>query len=360
MTDRLIRVGITQGDINGIGYEVIIKALEDPAMLELVTPVIYGSAKIWAYYRRGMNLPSINLNTVASAADARDGVINIVNVIPEDTRVEPGQATEIGGQAARAALEAAVADIEAGAIDVMVTAPINKSVVQSEEFHFPGHTEYLEAALGQGQKALMVLCNDRLRVALCTTHMPISAVPGALTRELVTEKIVQFSESLKSDFGIHHPRIAVLSLNPHCGDSGLLGNEEAEIIAPAIEKARAQRVDVFGPYPADGFFGAAHYEKFDGVLAMYHDQGLAPLKALGMDSGVNLTAGLPVVRTSPDHGTAYDIAGQGLADAQSMRCAIYAAVDAFRNRARHGEATANPLPKLYVERGRDNVKLNLD
>ncbi|MDE7388601.1 MAG: 4-hydroxythreonine-4-phosphate dehydrogenase PdxA, partial [Muribaculaceae bacterium] len=174
------------------------------------------------------------------------------------------------------------------------------------------------------------------------------------------DKLVQFSESLKADFGIHHPRIAVLALNPHCGDSGLLGSEENEIIIPAIEAARERKIDAFGPYPADGFFGAAHYDKFDGVLAMYHDQGLAPLKALGMDSGVNLTAGLPFVRTSPDHGTAYDIAGQGTADAQSMRCAIYAAVDSYRNRMRHFEATANPLPKLYVERGRDNVKLNLD
>ncbi len=360
MSENIIRVGITHGDINGIGYEVIIKALEDPTMLELITPVIYGSAKIWSYYRRGMGLPASSINTVASAADARPGVINMVNVVPEDTRVEPGQATAVAGQAARAALDAAVADIESGLIDVIVTAPINKSTVQSEEFHFPGHTEYLESALGHGSKALMVLCNERLRVALATTHLPISAVPSALSRELIEEKITQFAESLKADFGVHHPRIAVLALNPHCGDSGLLGNEEAEIITPAIAAAREKHIDAFGPYPADGFFGAAHYEKFDGVLAMYHDQGLAPLKALGMDSGVNLTAGLPKVRTSPDHGTAYDIAGQGQADAQSMRCAIYTAVDAFRNRLRHSEATANPLPKLYVERGRDNVKLNLE
>lgn len=358
--ERLIKVGITHGDINGVGYEVIIKALDDPSMLELFTPVIYGSAKIWSYYRRGMGLPPANLNIVESGADARDGVINIVNVVPEDTRIEPGQPTETAGQAARASLQAAVTDARDGAIDVIVTAPINKSTVQSDDFHFPGHTEYLESVLGNGAKALMVLCNDVVRVALCTTHLPVSGVPSALTRELVSEKLRLFHTSLKEDFGVHHPRIAVLALNPHCGDSGLIGTEEAEIITPAIEEARAQKIDAFGPYAADGFFGAASYRKFDGVLAMYHDQGLAPLKALGMESGVNLTAGLPVVRTSPDHGTAYDIAGKGEADAQSMRCAIYAAIDAFRNRQRESEASANPLPKLYVERGRDNVKLNLE
>ncbi|MDE5958623.1 MAG: 4-hydroxythreonine-4-phosphate dehydrogenase PdxA [Muribaculaceae bacterium] len=358
--ERLIKVGITHGDINGIGYEVIIKALEDPAMLDLFTPVIYGSAKIWAYYRRGMGLPAVNLNIVDSAADARDGVINIVNVIPEDTRVEPGRPSDTSGAAARAALQAAVADARQGDVDVLVTAPINKSTTQSDEFHFPGHTEYLESTLGDGAKALMILCNDMVRVALCTTHLPISGISGALSRQLVAEKLQLFSDSLKADFGVHHPRIAVLALNPHCGDSGLLGSEETEIIAPAIEDARAKKIDAFGPYAADGFFGAAHYRKFDGVLAMYHDQGLAPLKALGMDSGVNLTAGLPIVRTSPDHGTAHDIAGKNMADAQSMRCAIYAAIDAVRNRAREAAATADPLPKLYVERGRDNVKLNLE
>ncbi len=355
-----IKVGITHGDLNGIGYEVIIKALEDPMMTDLCTPVLYGSGKIAGYYRRGMNLPQTPINTVEKATEAKDGVVNLINVVAEDTRIEPGTSTETAGQGAFAALEHAVSDLQNGQIDVLVTAPINKSNIQSATFHFPGHTEYLESSLGDGEhKALMILCSENMKVALCTTHLPLSKVSQALSTGLITEKIEAFSDSLKRDFGVHHPRIAVLALNPHCGDEGLIGTEETEIIKPAIADARTRNIQVFGPYPADGFFGAGHFNRFDGVLAMYHDQGLAPFKALSMGQGVNFTAGLPYVRTAPDHGTAYDIAGKGIADPQSMRHAIYMAIDAFRCRISHEEAFKNPLKKLYVERGRDNVVLNL-
>jgi len=359
--DCPIKVGITHGDFNGIGYEVIIKALEDARICELCTPVIYGSAKIAAYYRRGLNMPQQSVNQVESGAGARPATINIVNVIGEDAKVETGQSTKAAGEAAFAALEAAVADLRKGDIDVLVTAPINKHNIQSDTFSFPGHTEYLEASLGDdnSNKALMVLCTDRLRVALATTHLPIAKVAESLSRELLVEKLTIFDRSLRRDFGIHYPRIAVLALNPHAGENGLLGTEERDIIIPAIEAASESKICVFGPYAADGFFGSGNYAKFDGILAMYHDQGLAPFKALSMESGVNFTAGLPYVRTSPDHGTGFDIAGKGIADPSSMREAIYMAIDIARNRASFDEACANPLRKQYHERGRDNVVLDL-
>jgi 4-hydroxythreonine-4-phosphate dehydrogenase len=357
-----IKVGITHGDINGIGYEVILKALEDPAIFDLCTPVVYGSAKIAGFYRRTLGMQPLQHTVIDSATDARRGTINVINVVPEELRIEPGQCTPEAGNAAFAALERAVADLQAGAIDVLVTAPINKSNIQSPTFQFPGHTEYLEASLGNGGEhhALMILCHESLRVALVTTHLPIAEVSEHLTVDTVSRKIVEFNAALIRDFAVHCPRIAVLSLNPHSGDQGLLGTEEKEVIEPAIKMAQELGVQAFGPYAADGLFGSGNYSKFDGVLAMYHDQGLAPFKALSQGNGVNFTAGLPFVRTSPDHGTAFDIAGTGAADAQSMRNAIYTAMDAFRHRANHAEAFANPLKKLYETRGRDNVVLNLD
>lgn len=363
MEDRKIRVGITHGDLNGIGYEVIIKALEDPRMVELCTPVVYGSAKVAGYYRRGMNMPQQPFNTARTAEDVKPDIINFINVIPEDTRIEPGVSTTVAGEAAFAALERAVADLQRGHIDVLVTAPINKSNIQSDTFRFPGHTEYLEASLGNGgdHHALMIMCSDApLRVALVTTHLPLAEVAGAITEDLVVKRLEEFNRSLQADFGVHAPRIAVLSLNPHAGEDGLLGSEEQNIIIPAIERASKMKIKAFGPYAADGFFGAGHQTKFDGILAMYHDQGLVPFKTLAMTRGVNFTAGLPFVRTSPDHGTAYDIAGRGEADPTSMREAIFTAIDAYRCRENYAEATANPLKKLYVERGRDNVVLDLN
>lgn len=356
-------MGITHGDINGIGYEVILKTLDDARLLELCTPVVYGSAKIAAFYRKALDMPAVQMTQCAGGEEIRDGAVNIVNVVDEDVKVEPGVESPVAGQAAFASLERAVADLRQGHIDVLVTAPINKHCIQSEAFHFPGHTEYLEASLAPDSetdnKALMVLCSDDLRVALVTTHLPLSEVPAAVTGEAVLEKLRIFNRSLIRDFGIHSPRIAVLSLNPHAGEGGLLGKEEAEVIAPAIEEACAKKIFAFGPYAADGFFGSGLYHRFDGVLAMYHDQGLAPFKALAMEAGVNFTAGLPYVRTSPDHGTGYDIAGRGEASEQSMRSAIYAAIDIYRNRRREDDATANPLRRQYYHKGNDNVVLDL-
>lgn len=344
-----IKVGITHGDTNGIGYEVILKTLEDNRLADLCTIVVYGSAKAASFYRKAMKLPQVQFTRTDSAADARDGVFNIVNVVGEDLKIEPGIASEAAGAAALAALEAAVADLRAGNIDVLVTAPIDKHSIQSPDFKFPGHTEYLQSSLADEEhpdaKALMVLCTDYLRVALATAHMPIAEVPGALTKELIKDKLKDFDLSLRRDFGIQNPRIAVLSLNPHAGERGLLGKEEEETIIPAIAEAQADKILAFGPYAADGFFGSESYRAFDGVLAMYHDQGLAPFKTIAMDQGVNFTAGLPFVRTSPDHGTGYDIAGKGQASAESMRSAIYMALDVYRNRGRHEDAYRRPLSR---------------
>lgn len=357
--DRKIRVGITQGDTNGIGYEVILKALSDPTILELFTPVIYGSSRVAAYHRKACELGPVQLASIGSAAQVRDGVNNLVEVIDGDLKVELGIATPEAGQAAFVSLERAVKDLKEGAIDVLVTAPINKSTIQSESFTFPGHTEYLEAAIGDGGKPLMILFNDIIRVALVTTHLPMSKIAAAITQEAVLEKIKLFDRSLRYDFAIGRPRIAVLALNPHSGDGGLLGNEEKEIIAPAIAQAVEERIVCFGPYAADGFFGNGLYRHFDGVLAMYHDQGLAPFKTIAMDGGVNFTAGLPHVRTSPDHGTGYDIAGKGQANPQSMREAIYKAIDIYRNRAMEDEINSNPLRRQYFNKSNDNVVLDL-
>lgn len=357
--NQKLRVGITHGDINGIGYEVILKAIEDNRILELCTPVIYGSAKIAAYYRKGMELQTPVMHQITSANDIKDGDYNIINVVPEDTKVEPGASTTIAGQAAFAALERAITDLRGGDIDVLVTAPINKHNIQSETFNFPGHTEYLEASAGNGYKSLMILCNDTVRVALVTTHLPINKVSEAITKEAIIEKLSIFNNSLIKDFGIVAPRIAVLSLNPHAGENGLLGKEETDTIIPAIEEACKNKILCFGPYAADGLFGSGQYDKFDGILAMYHDQGLAPFKTIAMTNGINFTAGLPIVRTSPDHGTGYDIAGKGEADPESMRCAIYHAIDIYRNRRRYEQMKRNPLRKQYFDKSNDNVVLDL-
>lgn len=358
-TDRL-RVGITHGDFNGVGYEVILKMLDDARILELCTPIIYGSAKIAAFYRKGLELAGtwqpVQIN---SAADASADAVNIINVIGQEAHITPGEASKEAGEAAFIALERAVEDLKNGNIDVLLTAPINKNSIQSDTFRFPGHTEYLAASAADGSQPLMILFNENIRVALVTTHLPIAKVPEAITTENIVEKLTLFNKSLTTDFAVVKPRIAVLALNPHAGEDGLLGKEENEIIAPAIEKARQMKIHAFGPYAADGFFGNGLYTKFDGVLAMYHDQGLAPFKTLAMDSGVNFTAGLPFVRTSPDHGTGYDIAGKNRASEESMRAALYAAIDIYRSRQAFNEMTASPLPKLYHEKGRDNVVLDL-
>lgn len=359
MENLKIRVGITHGDINGVGYEVILKTFSDPTMLELCTPVVYGSPKVAAYHRKAMEIQT-SFSIVNSAEEVQDGRVNVVNCIEEELKVELTKPTPEAGKTALAALERALADYREGLFDVLVTAPINKHTIQSDAFHFPGHTEYIEERVGEGQKALMILLKGDFRVALVTGHVPVRDIAGELTKELIMEKMEIFHRSLKKDFGIDNPRIAVFSLNPHAGDNGLLGTEEQEVIIPAMKEMIARGVQCFGPYPADGFMGSGNYTHFDGILAMYHDQGLAPFKALAMDEGVNFTAGLPIVRTSPAHGTAYDIAGKGIASEDSFRQAVYVAMDVFRNRAWEKEISARPLRKQYYEKRDDSDKLKLD
>lgn len=354
-----IKVGITQGDINGIGYEVILKTLSDSRITEMCTPVLYGSPKVMAYHRKALEFPSMNFNIAADASAVLPSRLNIINCMDEEVRVELAKSTPQGGEAAYLALEAAVADMEKGLIDVLVTAPINKNNIQSDSFSFPGHTEYLESRLGKGARSLMILMCQDLRVALVTGHIPLSEVPKQVTKEKILEKLQIFDTCLKQDFQVVKPRIAVLSMNPHAGDGGLLGTEEADTIVPAMKEAEVAGILCFGPYAADGFFGSDHYKKFDGVLAMYHDQGLAPFKAIVMENGVNFTAGLPIVRTSPDHGTAYDITGQNLASEASFRQALYTAIDIYGNRKNYAEMSANPLRKQYFDKSGDKEVLDL-
>lgn len=355
-----IKVGITHGDINGVGYEVILKAFQDEEMLSLCTPVIYGSPKVATYHRNAIETQT-PFTVVDSAKDVRDNQLNLINCFGEDElKIEYGKASEVAGKAAFVSLEHALADLQQKAIDVLVTAPINKNTIQCEGFHFPGHTEYIEQKCGEGSKSLMILMNEQLRVALVTTHMPISQVAQHVTKEAIMRKLDILHRSLKYDFSIDNPRIAVLSLNPHAGDGGLIGTEEQDIIIPAIKESFKKGVRCFGPYAADGFFGSGNFAHFDAVLAMYHDQGLAPFKVLAMDNGVNFTAGLPVVRTSPAHGTGYDIAGKNQASESSFRQAVYSAIDIFRNRQHYDSAHAHPLRKQYYEKRDDSDKLKFD
>lgn len=355
MENRKLRVAITHGDTNGIGYEIIFKTFSEPAMLELCTPIIYGSPKVAAYHRNALGIQG-NFTIINSAAEAHNNKVNLLTTFDQEIKVDLGNPSKEAGMASLAALEKAMADYKEGLFDVLVTAPINKNNIQSDDFHFCGHTEYIEERAGNGDKALMILLNDMLRVALVTTHLPIRDVAAAITKESIIEKATIFHNSLKRDFRISNPRIAVLALNPHAGDDGLLGREEQEVIIPAIKELSDNGIRAFGPYAADGFFGHESYTAFDGVLAMYHDQGLAPFKCLDLGKGVNFTAGLPIVRTSPDHGTAYDIAGKNMADESSFRNAIYLALDVFRNRIEYDEPFNNPLKKLYHKKRDDSEK----
>lgn len=342
MKNTKIRVGITHGDINGIGYEVIIKTLLDDRMYELCTPIIYGSPKVAAYHRKALDIETFSLNNIKEASEAHPNRTNIINCIDENIKVELGKSTRSAGESSFKALEAAVADLEKGLIDVLVTAPINKKNIQSKDFDFPGHTEYLESKLDSG-KSLMLLISDKLRVGVVAGHVPISKVPEVVSKENIISKLNILNSSLRKDFGIRKPQIAVLSLNPHAGDEGLIGTEEIDIIIPALEEVREKGIMALGPYPADGFFGSSDYNKFDAILAMYHDQGLAPFKALAFESGVNFTAGLSKIRTSPAHGTAYSIAGTNVASEKSFRQALYMAIDVFRNRDNYEEISKNPM-----------------
>jgi len=354
MEKKNILAGISQGDINSIGYEVIIKALSDPTINDICTPVIYGSPKVAAYHRKALNLNTVAFNNIRGPEEAHSKKSNMINCLDDNIRVELGKSTQQGGEAAFISLEKAVSDLKNGKIDVLITAPIDKKNIQSDKFHFNGHTDYLKSVAGCAD-ALMFMISENMRIGMATDHIPLKKVSEQITVEKLLRKIRLMNNSLFLDFGIRKPRIAVMGLNPHAGDNSLIGNEEAEVIEPAIRQAQKEGIMAFGPFPADGFFGAGSFNKFDGILAMYHDQGLAPFKALSFESGVNFTAGLPFVRTSPVHGTAFDLAGKGEASENSFRQAIYLACDIFRNREMYKEISKNPLRHQDIEIHSDKI-----
>ncbi|MBK6988935.1 MAG: 4-hydroxythreonine-4-phosphate dehydrogenase PdxA [Bacteroidetes bacterium] len=337
-----IRVGISCGDTNGVGLEVIIKTFFDSRMHQVCTPVIYASNKMVSLHRKHLNLNDFQYLTVKNSSEVILRKTNVINCWEEDVHVEFGQVNADGGKYALLSLQHAVADLKDKKIDVLVTAPINKSNIQSDQFRFNGHTEYLAEEFNSPDY-LMFLVSENLKVAVVSGHIPVKDVAATLTIEKITKKIKLINASLKRDFGIRKPKIAVLGLNPHAGDDGLIGKEEKDIIIPAVKKCFDENIFVYGPYSADGFFGSGTHRKFDAVLAMYHDQGLVPFKALNFSSGVNFTAGLPIVRTSPDHGTAYDIAGKGEANEDSFREAIYTAIDILAKREEYDTINAKPL-----------------
>lgn len=324
-------IGITLGDINGIGPEVIIKALSDNRILKMFTPVIYGSSKTLSYYRKNFNNNDFNYSRVKDDGELIPNKINVINCWEDILEINAGIATEEGASSSRLALQKAVQDIKDGKLNALVTGPINKHTIQSEDFNFPGHTEYLTSEF-EVKESLMMLVSGNLRISVVTGHIPLSEVTQKITKDKVETKLKIFIKSLKLDFQISKPRIAVLGLNPHIGDGGLIGDEDERIVRPVVEKMREGGDLVFGPFSSDGFFGERSDRKFDGVLAMYHDQGLIPFKTLAFESGVNFTAGLPIIRTSPDHGTAYSIAGQNIANESSVREALYLAKEIWKNR----------------------------
>ncbi|MBQ7490539.1 MAG: 4-hydroxythreonine-4-phosphate dehydrogenase PdxA [Bacteroidales bacterium] len=327
----LLKIGITQGDTNGIGYEVIMKALANSRILDLCVPIVYGVGKVAAFHKKTLGLNDFTMQVVKSVQQANSKKANLLNLSDEEVKVELGVATPTSGRMAELALKAACKDLKEKMIDAVVTAPINKSVMPEKSFNFSGHTEFLSDFFG-AKDSLMMMVSENLRLGFVTNHLPIEQVAQNINKELIIKKIKILNQSLKTDFLCTNPKIAVLALNPHAGDNGKIGKEESEIIKPAIEQVFSEKINAFGPFPADGFFAAEQYRKFDAVLAMYHDQGMIPFKVLSMDGGVNFTAGLPIVRTSPAHGTAYDIAGQNIASCESFRNAIYLALDILHNR----------------------------
>jgi len=329
--EQLYKIGITHGDVNGISYEVIMKTLSDPKMVEICTPIVYGLSKTASYYRKVFEMNDFAFNFVRNVQQISSKKLNLINLSDEEFRIECGAPSEMGGKMAEKALVAACNDLKNNLIDAIVTAPVNKHNIQSQTFNFPGHTEFFSAQF-QAQDTMMLMVSENLKVGFVTNHFPINEASKILSTELVLKKITILNNSLLKDFLCTHPKIAVLSLNPHAGDNGLLGKEEIEIIKPAINQAFEQNINAFGPFPADGFFASGQYKQFDAILAMYHDQGMIPFKLLAFDGGVNFTAGLPIVRTSPAHGTGYDIAGKNVASPDAMRNAIYLAIDILNNR----------------------------
>lgn len=345
-TNELIKVGISIGDLNGIGVEVILKTFADARMLEFCTPVIFASAKTISFYRKQVD-DALAFHGVEQVSEVVEGKINVVNVWKESPRIEPGQETEEGGKYAWLSLKAATEALREGEVDVLVTAPINKHNIQSEEFKFPGHTDYLAQQL-QGD-ALMFMISDELKVGLLTDHVPVNQVSSHITPDLIRRKVGLVQRSLIEDFGVRRPKIAVLGINPHAGDQGVIGTEDDQVLRPVLRELQEKGILAYGPYSADSFFGTGNYRRFDAVIAAYHDQGLIPFKTLAFGHGVNFTAGLSKVRTSPDHGTGYDIAGKGDADFHSFKEAVFAALDIYRRRQDFKEMSSNVLKKLSTK-----------
>lgn len=358
MTDT-IKVGISHGDINGISYEVIMKTLLDPRIMEMCIPIIYGSPKVAAYHRKALNINNLSLNHVRNPREAGPKKAHVLNCIDDNVRVELGKSTPVAGEASYMALERATTDLQEGLIDVLVTAPINKDNIQSDKFNFPGHTEFL-ARKFNSKDYLMLMVSETMKVGLVTTHLPVSEVANYITKETILSKLRIIAHSLQQDFAVTRPRIAVFGLNPHAGDNGLLGKEEIDRIIPAIEQAKKEGIMALGPYPADGFFGSEDYLKFDAILAMYHDQGLIPFKLSSFERGVNYTAGLPVIRTSPAHGTAYSLAGEDKASPDSFRQALFLALDIYKNRKIHEEITKNPLKKYDITSNQEDEGVDIE
>ncbi|MBQ4357871.1 MAG: 4-hydroxythreonine-4-phosphate dehydrogenase PdxA [Paludibacteraceae bacterium] len=336
-------IGITQGDINGIGFEIILKALTDPMILDICTPVIYGSPKVAAYYRKQLEMQNFNLNLITEASSAAHHKVNIINTSTDDLKVDTSRNSLEAGKAALSALEAAVKDAKEGKIAAIVTAPINRQAYgEQEEFKFIGHTEYLEQQFEAQGKSLQLMVGEVMRIASLTGHVPVSQVPSLITIDAIVEKVHILQHVLRRDFGINKPRIAVLGLNPHA-DSEEPQREELEIIRPAVKRLNDEKILCFGPLMADMLFGTGQFTRYDAILAMYHDQGMIPFKTLSMDAGVRMSANLPIIRTAPTHGTRYDIAGKNEASEESLRNALYLAVDTVHNRRTYDESTANPL-----------------
>ena len=341
--NRKIKLAITHGDMNGVGYEVILKTFGDSRMFDVCTPIVYGSTKVASYHKKLLtSMPQeMTFTSIPSAAEAQDKKFNFINLTADELKIDLGKSTELAGQMSRLSLERACADLKEGTVDAVVTAPINKRNIQSEDFDFPGHTEYLSHQFGSSSLMLMVC--DRIRIGIATNHVSLRDVPDALTHDLLMEKIQILDKSLRRDFRITRPKIAILALDPHAGDNGVIGDFDMRVIRPIIDEAQQKGILAYGPFPSDGFFGSSEFNKFDGVLALYHDQGLIPFKLMSFTEGVNYTAGLPYVRTSPAHGTGYDIAGKDCASEQSFRSAVFLACNIMRARQEYDELNANPL-----------------
>ena len=334
-------IGITVGDLNGIGLEVIMKTLMNREVTDICTPIVFGSSKTTSYHRKALNISRFSFNLIHKIEDARPGKANLLNCWQDEVNLEFGKINKEVGAYALKSLQEACKAYEDDQIEALVTAPIHKSSIQSESFRFSGHTDYLEARYKS--KATMLMISEEMRMGLVTVHIPVKKISEILTQEVILEKIRSMHKSLDNDFLVKKGKIAILALNPHGGDGGVMGTEDQDIVEPAIEAAKEEGILAFGPFPADSFFGSGNYRKFDAILATYHDQGLIPFKSLAFGRGVNYSAGLPVVRTSPDHGTAFEIAGQGIADESSFRQALYTAIDLVKNRRISAEIKSNPI-----------------